>query len=359
MSAGRVLLLVALALAGCDAAFVDPVIAGQVWYVSPTGEDGSDGNHPGRAFRTLQRALDVAAAGHTIVLAPGDYLQDAVSRRNGRPDAPITVTGPAAAILRGAGQPRLVEINHDHVVLRGFTIDGLHGPPDQRASYSDKLIYAIGTAPGDGVTGLVVEGMTLRNAGGECVRLRYFARGNVIRNSTIADCGIYDFRFAAGGKNGEGVQIGTSPGDLADGKNPTADPDRSSDNTVENNLIDTQGSECVDIKESAARNLIQGNTCRGNKDTDAAGVSLRSHENRLEGNTIEDSAGAGVRLGGDDGEGARNRVVGNRFARNAGGSLRVLVRPQGAICENTFAKDGTAAVVGSEADGVEPEGPCP
>ena len=45
---------------------------------------------------------------------------------------------------------------------------------------------------------------------GECVRLMNFVENANIESNTISDCGIYDYRFGAGSKNGEGIYIGTA-----------------------------------------------------------------------------------------------------------------------------------------------------
>ena len=109
--------------------------------------------------------------------------------------------------------------------------------------------------------------MTFKNAGGECVRLRYFAQHNEIATSRHSRrCGVHDFRFKAGGKNGEGIYIGTAPEQRGDGKNPTTDPDLSNGNWIHHNSFDTQGNECVDIKEAASGNLVENNRCTGQRD---------------------------------------------------------------------------------------------
>lgn len=52
-----------------------------IWYVSSkTGSDTGDGRALATAFTTLGRALDVAKAGDTVMLAPGTYDQDLPAR---------------------------------------------------------------------------------------------------------------------------------------------------------------------------------------------------------------------------------------------------------------------------------------
>jgi hypothetical protein len=329
-------------------------------YVSPSGDDASAGADPAHPLRTIQRALDLAQPGTRITLAPGVYKQDIRSVRDGLPSAPITLAGPADAVIKGAGSAHVVEINHDNITLQGFTIDGLWGDPNQAAGYRDKLLYVLGKQPRDGVSGLRVLGMTFRNAGGECVRLRYFAQRNEIAGSTIATCGVHDFRFGAGGKNGEGIYIGTAPEQRGDGKNPTADPDQSSANWIHNNSFDTQGNECVDIKEAASANLVENNRCTGQRDPESGGMDARGSGNIFRSNEIFGSAGAGVRLGGDTAaDGTGNDMYDNRIHDNKSGGIKFQRQPQGRVCGNLMANNAGGDAVGSYASAFHPAAACP
>src|SRR6266508_1842739 len=249
------------------------------YYVSSTGNDTNDGRSAGAPFESIHKAVDLAQPGAVITLAPGIYLQDVHSTRDGAADAPIAITGPANAIVKGGGGARIIEINHDNITLSGFTIDGLWGDPNSAAGYRDKLLYVLGKQPRDGVSELRVLNMILRNAGGECVRLRYFAQHNEISGSVVTNCGVHDFRFGAGGKNGEGIYIGTAPEQRSDGKNPTAEPDLSKENWIHQNQFDTQGNECVDIKESTTGNVIEGNSRTGQRDSESGGFASRGSGN--------------------------------------------------------------------------------
>src|SRR3712207_3648966 len=92
------------------------------YYVNASGNDSNNGTTAGTPFKTIQKAVDVAQAGDVINLASGVYMQDIVSKRNGAADAPITITGPADAVVKGGGDARIFEINHDNITLKGFTI---------------------------------------------------------------------------------------------------------------------------------------------------------------------------------------------------------------------------------------------
>lgn len=338
-----------------------PMVAGgpRVFYVSPAGSDANSGASPDAPLASIQLAVDRAGPGDRVALAPGHYLQDISSRRDGTAEAPITISGPAGAVVSGAGRSRVIEITHDHLTLEGFTVDGLWGRPDEAAGYRDKLLYAVGTSPRRGVTGLRVLRMAFANAGGECLRLRYFAQHNEVAHSSFANCGVYDFRFRDGGKNGEAVYIGTARSQIDDGKNPTGGLDQSSYNWIHHNRFDTGGNECVDIKEGSAENIVEHNSCTGQRDPKSAGLDARGDRNTFRDNHIYGNRGAGVRLGGDGArDGLDNAVYRNTIVDNAGGGIKILRSRQGLICGNTVDGGRAGAVVG-EGEGVDPMAPCP
>lgn len=308
----------------------------RLYYVSPSGNDNNDGTSGDKPLLTIDKALSFADAGDSVVLADGNYDQTVASTKDGRQDAPITIRGGRGAVVRGSdGFGRVVEIRHSHITLQGFTIDGKHGDGDSDSDYRDKLLYVIGSQAKRGVEGLKVDRMLIQNAGGECVRLRYFARNNEISNSEVRNCGVQDFKFDGGAKNGEGIYIGTAPEQRGDGKNPTDDPDVSSGNVVRNNIIETYGNECVDVKEAATDNIIEYNTCRYQQDPESAGFDARGSGNTFRYNTSSNNVGAGFRLGGDEEQdGINNDVYDNVIANNKGGAVKVMRQPQGRICGN-------------------------
>lgn len=329
------------------------------YYVNPdTGNDNANGQSSSTPFRSIQHAIDLAQPGDTIQLATGIYRQDIISQRDGTQSLPITITGPADAIITGAGNARIFELRHDYYTLQGFTIDGKHGTGSQADDYRDKLLYVIGTNPRDGVQGLRVLNMRFQNAGGECVRLRYFAQYNEIAESSFQNCGVHDYRFNAGGKNGEGIYIGTAPEQLGDGKSPTKDPDQSNNNWIHHNTFDTQGNECVDIKEAATANLVEYNDCTGQRDPNSAGFDSRGNSNIFRYNESYDNAGAGIRLGGDTAsDGIHNDAYGNVLSNNATGGIRFQRDPQGLICANTV--EGSEGATGSYGEKYDISAACP
>lgn len=334
------------------------------YYVSPQGSDANVGYEASAPLGTIQRALDLVKPGDVIHLISGDYLEDLVTHAAGTPDAPITIMGPPDAVLRGLGElSTALRVRHDHYMLVGFTIDGLHGDPNAPDGYTDKLLYVQGETPRKGVTGLRVLNMSFRNAGGECVRLRYFARQNEIAYSRFYRCGLHDYTFEDGGKNGEAVYIGTSSNQWDDGKNATPGPDESSHNWIHHNVIDTQGNECVDIKEGAYENIVEYNHCTGQLDPESGGLGARGDRNIFRYNVVQANVGAGVRLGGHTVDGVQygrqNQVYGNQLIGNHKGGIRIEVKEQGQICENSLRGNNGPQVDGEvDEEDLDPTEPC-
>ena len=310
--------------------------------------------------QSIQAAIERAQPGDTIQLQDGTYYEDLHSVRDGRADAPITITGSRNARVVGVGgsSGRLVELHHSYVTLLGFTIDGKDGSQSR-----DKLLYIQGREPRTPLRGIVIENMAIGHAGGECVRLRYFVQGAEIRNNRIGPCGADDFpggQWGGSGKNGEGVYIGTAPEQRGDGKNPDASPDQSNNNHIHHNTIDTEGNECVDIKEAATGTIVEYNTCTGQKDPESAGLDSRGSENIFRFNTVMGSVGAGIRLGGDtSSDGVGNQVYGNTLRDNRLGGVKVQRDPQGSICSNVLANNGMGASVGTYGGRYNPTATCP
>ena len=53
---------------------------------------------------------------------------------------------------------------------------------------------------------------------GECVRLRHFVTNSFVEDNVITNCGIFDYEYDNGGKNGEAVYMGTSSKQVRDGR---------------------------------------------------------------------------------------------------------------------------------------------
>ncbi|NOQ64234.1 MAG: DUF1565 domain-containing protein [Methyloprofundus sp.] len=306
----------------------------QTYFVDPDGNDLSTGAAISSPLATIERALRLAKAGDTIHLMDGEYLQNIDTYRGGTPANPIRITGSPSAIVKGTERTNIAFIRHNYIELNGFTIDGLVGDGSQVLHYRKKLVYILGKK-NVGIHGVKLLNMELLNARDECIRFKYFARNNEISNSHISHCGAEDFLFDGGGHNGEGIYIGTAPEQLD--RNATNEADQSDSNWIHDNIIETFGNECVDIKESSRFNIIEYNECSQQLDTNAAGISIRGTHNTVRFNTIHDNLGAGVRLGGDRAsDGHSNNVYGNLLSNNEYSGLKIVVEPQDKICDNTF-----------------------
>ncbi|GAA1369395.1 DUF1565 domain-containing protein [Streptomyces beijiangensis] len=348
-------LLAALAVGAPLALPTPATAAADAYYVSPSGSDANSGTSSGSPLATVQRALDLAPSGAVVHLASGTYLQDVVTRR---PD--VTVTGPSTAVLKGAGNARIVQVQHDGTVLDGFTVDGLFGSSSDVSGYRLKLIYVMSTTPGNGVGGLRITGMTLKNAADECLRLRYLVTSADVSGNTISDCGVADFRFGGGGKNGEGIYLGTAPEQQGANGAPDAAADISRGNRIHHNTIATHGNECVDVKENSTANYVEYNDCSAQRDPSSAGLDARGSGNTFRYNTVHDNLGSGIRLGGDtETDGINTGIYGNTITGNAGGGIKFMRTPQGPVCTNTMSGNTGGNAVGTYGSQYAPTGPCP
>lgn len=332
------------------------------YYISPEGDDDASGLSLSAPFRSIQRGLQLAQPDDTIHLGPGHYYQDVYTVRDGEPGKPITVVGTERAVVHGLTSNRIFQVHHDYISLIGFTIDGLrrNAEPNRMGAFREKLLYVIGYDARDGVHHLRVLGMTFRNAGEECLRVKYFAHHNEIAYSTFQDCGIWDFVFQAHGVVGEAVYLGTSSKqwDI----NLTIEPDVTAHNWVHHNVMDTQGNECVEAKEGSERNIIEYNICRGQQDPNSGGIVSRGKANIIRYNEIFANVGAGVRLGGHlvDGVqyGVDNEVYGNVIYGNDAGGVKIVIGDQGRVCGNTLWDNAAGDVSGAFGADYDPSVPC-
>lgn len=334
-------------------------------YVSTSGSDTSSGTTSGTPLKTLQTALNHAVPGSIIHLAPGTYSGDVVTKINGGALAPITVEGTDTGLdlaKRGTtiltGSSRVFSINNSFYHLSGFTIDGepalkttvfpttLQAVASFKNSIQSKvndssLIFIGAADSARGIAGVVINDMALVHAGGDCVRIANGAHNNIVEQSTVAWCGmlanplpgVYAYH------NGEGVYVGTSP--KSTDRSLHAD-DNAGDNLIVNNVINTYGSECLDVKENSHDNTFRNNTCGYNDEPLAyqgSNIEIRGYHNTITGNTIAGSMGYGLKLASDsatDPQGG-NVVQGNKFSGDTGNPIdNRQITAQGSFCGNSF-----------------------
>lgn len=318
------------------------------YYVSPNGSDAAGGLSRKAPLANINTALELAQPGDKITLLPGYYLQDVTTVRSGTADAPIQIVGAtsstyadangyvAPVIIQGSGDSsRVFQIQHSYIQVKDLTLDGLVGDASSKSAYRDILMYVHNSDDASGIQGTTIRHVNFRNAGGECLRLRYFVQNSDIGYSNFDSCGVYDFRFAAGTKNGEAIYIGTSFKQWADGKNPTADPDQSNNNRIHNNVFHTNGNECVDIKEGSTGNKVYANSCTGQRDSQSAGFNSAGNGNSFYNNQVYGNVGSGFRFGSDmDGYGKNNAAWNNQVLDNAAYGFNVQDGPQKKVCGN-------------------------
>src|SRR4051812_1947495 len=262
----RVILIAALAIAAISMAWAGRAAtagtgAAANLYVSPQGSDHNTGTSSAAPLATIQAALNVAGPGTTIHLAPGTYHEEPTTKVNGTSSAPISIVGTESGfsgagrsktVVQGGG--RILNVNNSFYNISGFTIDGQPGlrgvtwpttlaavrpfKDSVQSRVSDsRLIYIGSSDAAVGVSNVHIDNMFLRGAGGECVRLRNDANHNEISNSMIEDCGLLgkgndvsSYKY----HNGEGIYLGTSPGDTSQ---PMAANDATSSNVITGNHI--------------------------------------------------------------------------------------------------------------------------
>lgn len=348
--------------------------SGAAIFVDPAAGSDSASGAQAAPLRTIQAALDRAQPGTTIRLAPGAYRERPVTRVAGQPGMPITIEGPESGTAEADryratlfGTSRILNVDHSWYTLRGFTIDGQEAlrsatfptDPAQAAAFKDsvqasvrdgRLIYIGSADTTRGLTGITVEDMYLKGAGGECIRIRNAATDTVIRNSVITWCGMFakdggtdKYRY----HNGEGVYIGTSP-------NSTSQPMYANDTThgirVVGNRIHTFGSECVDVKENSYGNLMEANDCSGNTEPTSFNgslVELRGTLNEVVGNTIAGSLGDGLKIAANSGYSSGGNSARGNVLRGVAGTpvINRSLQAQGSFCGNSV--DEQPAVSGT------------
>lgn len=286
-------------------------------YVAPYGSDGAGFGSRAKPYRTITQALAVVKPGTRVVVRAGTYAEYLITQHSGTAEQPIRLTAEGVVkLVGGNGSGRLLELRHDYYIIEGFDF-----------STADVLLWL------EGARHNVVTNNFFHHAQGECVRAKYHSQHNLFRYNRVEDCGREDFAGGGGGKNGEGVYLGTAPEQLD--RNPSPERDATNFNTVQHNTFVTNGNECVDIKEGAEHNVVEFNNCTGQRDPESAGFGARGNHNIFRYNRSVNNLGAGIRFGGDEtGDGTGNEAYGNILTGNQGYALKIMRRPQGRICGN-------------------------
>ncbi|NRQ32820.1 hemagglutinin protein [Nonomuraea sp. NN258] len=205
----------------------------------------------------LITALAGARPGQTIRLAAGEYRGAFVARRAGTAAAPITLTGPADAVLVNDGPSGTAP----SCPTPGLGWDSGYGLWLYDAPYWNLTGFTVKESKKgivlDNSHHVTIDGVHVHHIDDEGVHFRRSSADGVIRNSRITHTGLVQPGY------GEGVYLGSAGSNWSCHGN-SGGADRSDRVKVLNNVIGPNvAAEHVDVKEGTSGGLIQGNTFNG------------------------------------------------------------------------------------------------
>lgn len=310
-------------------------ISDNIVYINPkTGSDSNNGSES-KPFKHVQYALSKAKPGTVIRLQSGIYNEEIETVVDGTKDKPIIIEPAAGAtpifdFAWTGNAPRLVKSNY---VFRNIEV--------RRFNQGIRIEEA---------ENVIVEGVDLHHGKHECLRIRHFARNNIVRNNQVHFCGASSDTSRIEGGNGEGIYIGTAPEqrDRNDGK-----PDTSTGNLIQGNKV-YDVTEGIDVKEDSSKTQVVENHIWGASDVDSGGINVRADDITVSNNLSEKNKGSGYRFGGDTGiyspvygsnhhYGINNILRGNTATNNAINGYKFMWGPQDADCSNVASSNGDDA----------------
>jgi hypothetical protein len=117
-----------------------------LWVDGVNGDDANDGLTAATAFRTIQRAADLAGPGTTVHIKPGIYRETVWPARDGHAGAPITFVaegGPGTVVIRGSEPASSLAWTQ----LKANTIGLPPGVEPTKIYYADLSIWGLDSAP--------------------------------------------------------------------------------------------------------------------------------------------------------------------------------------------------------------------
>ncbi len=226
----------------------------------------------------LERALEAAAPGTVITLAPGRYQRERgrrfVAAADGTRTAPITLRGPRSAVLSsdGPGGDYGLHVTGDHWRVEGLTVAD--------ASKGIVLDQSVGTH---------LVGVEVRDIGDEGVHFRWCSSDGVLRDSYVHDTGLDSPQF------GEGVYVGSANSNW-DRYACTDGRDNSERVLIEGTTFEDTSAEGADLKEGTESGTLRGNTFintgySGQNSADSA-VDVKGNGWLVEDNVVRGASGA-------------------------------------------------------------------
>jgi hypothetical protein len=206
----------------------------------------------------LTTAIAAVRPGQTIRLAAGTYNGAFLARTAGTAAAPITLTGPASAVLTN---PDSSGSSGGSCSVPAAGFDPGYGFWLYQAPYWRLTGFTINTAIKgiviDNSAHVTIDGVTVQNINAEGVHFRSSSPDGVLQNSTIHDTGKVQPEY------GEGIYLGSANSNWSCYGN-TGGVDASDRVQVLNNHVGPNvAAEHVDVKEGTVGGVIRGNTWNG------------------------------------------------------------------------------------------------
>jgi hypothetical protein len=227
----------------------------------------------------IRLALETATPGSVIRVADGEYTfkPRLVASASGTSEAPITLLGTRAAVLRtkNASGDYGLHVTGDHWRIEGLTV-----------AHASKGIVL------DGSVGTVIDGVEVFDVGDEGVHFRACSSDGVLRRSHIHDTGRNSPQY------GEGVYVGSASSnwstyECTDHHEGRAEGDNTERVLIEDNLFEDVTAEGADLKEGTDSGTLRRNVFRrtgssGMNSADSA-VDAKGNGWTIEDNVVEDA----------------------------------------------------------------------
>lgn len=137
------------------------LLAGMVYYVSPTGSDTNSGSSTS-PFKTFAKAVSILKPGDTLQVTPGTYSEALIVSVSGTSTAPINVIGNQAKIDVKSAKNTAIKISGSYVNLSGFEVTGATdagiGIPGKYVTVKNNIIHDNVTQNGIGTCGTSTTG---------------------------------------------------------------------------------------------------------------------------------------------------------------------------------------------------------
>ena len=189
----------------------------------------------------LGDALGAATPGSSIVLAAGVYSGRFVASVPGTAAAPITLCGPATAVIDGGGIDSGYALHLDGASWWRVLGIGVRG--GQKGVVLDHADHVL------------LSGMSVEGTGDEAVHLRAFSSDDTVEGLTIRQTGLLTPKF------GEGIYVGSAKSNWC--TYTACSPDACDDDVVRGNDIASTTAENIDVKEGTTGGVIAGNRLDG------------------------------------------------------------------------------------------------